>query len=247
MALQYEWQSFQGSFTDGNRDYCGISERPDATLYTVIDGSTRGPNGGDLARELACRLVDQFLILDKPVTEPHICNLLQKIHEDLRHTYPGDSASYIIVIQANNKVMTIHAGDCRLGRIGQDKSIDWLTGAHTLANAIINLSDTELAAHPNRHQLTRSFRPQRFQRPEYCQFPLVTNDTLLIATDGFWAEMDSAMQMEFLDGKFTLSEQRRDDRSCLLLRRRPSDFTTEVTNEINNQANIYIKSIGLSL
>jgi hypothetical protein len=46
--------SFQGSLTDDNRDYCGISERPDATLYTVIDGSTRGPNGGNLARELAC-------------------------------------------------------------------------------------------------------------------------------------------------------------------------------------------------
>jgi hypothetical protein len=54
MALQYEWLSFQGSLTDDNRDYCGISERPDATLYTVIDGSTRGPNGGNLARELAC-------------------------------------------------------------------------------------------------------------------------------------------------------------------------------------------------
>ena len=138
------------------------------------------------------------------------------------------------MVQADNsQVMTIHAGDCRLGRIKQDKSIDWLTRAHTLANAITDISDTELAAHPNRHQLTRSFKPQRFYQPEHREYPLVENEALLVATDGFWAEMDSAMQVEFLEGKFTPSEQRRDDRSCLLLRQKPSDSTMEVTSKIN--------------
>lgn len=243
MVLQYEWQSFQGTLTDDNRDYCGIAERLDATLYAVIDGSTRGPHGGDLAKELACNLIDKFIALDKPATKPDVLAFLEETHKKLRFQYPADSASYFILIQTGeSQVMIIYAGDCRLGRLKQDQSIDWLTTTHTLANAITDLSDEELSSHPNRHLLTRSFRPQCFIQPEYCQFSLLPNDTLVIATDGFWAELDSAMQTELLKGNYAPSEQIRDDRSYLLLQRRPLDLRIEMVNKINNQENIYIRS-----
>jgi len=54
--------------------------------------------------------------------------------------------------------------------------------------------------------------------------------------------MNFDMRIEFLEGKVVPSEQNRDDRSCLLLRQRQSDYTMEVTNKINNQENIYIQS-----
>lgn len=242
--MQYEWQSFQGTLTDDNRDYCGIAERPDATLFAVIDGSTHGPQGGDLAKDLACHLVDKFMVLDKPVTKQNVLAILQQTHRKLRFQYPADSASYFIMVQADDdQVMVIHAGDCRLGRLlNQKQSIDWLTTVHTLANAITDLSDAELSAHPNRHLLTRSFRPRQFVHPEYCQFSLFPDDSLVIATDGFWAEMDSAMQTEFLKGNYSSLEKIRDDRSCLLLHRKLPDSTADVAKIINNQENIYIQS-----
>lgn len=239
MVLGYEWHSFQGTGTKDNRDYCGIARRIDWTMSVVIDGATRGPSGGELARELACRLVDQFLGHEVPVDTAQICNQLQLAHTDLRHRYPADSASYLIMIDTHDgQLMTAHAGDCRLGKLRHDKSIEWLTKPHCLANATTHLAETELAAHANRHQLSRSFRPRRFQEPEYGHVAYLPDDVLLIATDGFWAEMNSLEQSELLEGKYRPSGSVGDDRSCLLLR---ATSKTGKAEQVKNSENIYIQ------
>lgn len=239
MVLGYEWHSFQGTGTKDNRDYCGIARRPDSTMSVVLDGATRGPSGGELVRELAYRLVDQFLGHDMPVDAAQIYNQLQQAHKDLRHRYPADSASYLIMIDTHDgQLMTAHAGDCRLGKLRKDKSVEWLTKPHCLANATADLAETELAAHANRHQLSRSFRPRRFQEPEYGQFTSLPDDVLLIATDGFWAEMNSLEQSELLEGRYKPSGSVRDDRSCLLLR---STSQTRKAEQVESSENIYIQ------
>jgi serine/threonine protein phosphatase PrpC len=244
MALHYEWHSFSGSLTDDNRDCCGIAERPDAWLAIVVDGSTTGPHGGELARELACRLVDGFLASDPPVTEQQICDLLRKAHEDLRLQYPADSASYFIAVHGEQgSLMTLHAGDCRIGRVGQDNAIEWLSGVHTLANATAPVSDAALAVHPGRHLLTRSFRPRQFEQPECGQCSLMPDEELVIATDGFWAGMDAARQADFIEGKLPASDDRLDDGSCLLLRQEP-DGSAGIAGKVYSGDNIYIRSIG---
>ncbi len=243
MAFEYEWQSIPGNITSDNRDYCGIAERPDATLYAVIDGATQGPFGGDLAKALARHLVDQFLELDGPFTESQISYLLQHIHVVLRRQYPADSASFFIMVQTNDGTMvTAHAGDCRLGRLKPDKSIEWLSRAHTLANALGDLSDSALIASPNRHSLTRSFSSGRLPDPEYGQFALLPDDTLLIATDGFWAELNSKAQVKFLEGSHASSEEAVDDKSCLLLRNKVSPVPTRQIRKTAKQENFYFRS-----
>ncbi len=242
MAFEHEWHSLQGTLTRDNRDYCGIAERPDATLYVVIDGATRGPCGGDLARELACHLVDQFLEMDEPFARIQISRLLQNIHAKLCRRFPADSASFFILVQTNDRqIMTAHAGDCRLGRMRPDKSVEWLSKAHTLANAVDDLSDTALIAHPNRHCLTRSFRAGRLPNPEYGEFSFLPDDTLLIATDGFWAELNSSGQTEFLEGTFTSSEKEADDKSCLILGNRVSREAIELPDQAGKSDNLYFR------
>ncbi len=183
MVLSYEWYSYQGTVTKNNCDYCGISIRSDSTLYVVVDGATRGQSGGELARDLVGSLVDQFLAFDKTPDMVQICDQLRLSHEKLRYDYPAASASYLIILDTHDgKLLTAHAGDCRLGKLNKDKSIEWLTKAHTLANAIASLTEEDLTVHPNRHQLTRSFRPRGFIEPEYDDFILLKGDVLLVAT-----------------------------------------------------------------
>lgn len=242
MVFEYEWRSSPGTITSDNRDYCGIAERPDAPLYVVIDGATRGPSGGDLAKELARHLVDQFLEFNEPFAEIQISNLLQNIHTELRRRFPADSASLFILVQTSDgSIMTAHVGDCRLGRLKSDKSIEWLSKPHTLANAIEDLSDSALIANPSRHSLTRSFRPGRLPDPEYGRYPLKQDDTFLIATDGFWAELNSSDQAEFLEGKFASSEKGADDRSCLILGNKMSRVPTDSSGQAGEPDNIYCR------
>ena len=219
MALSYKWYSYQGTATKNNRDYCGIAKRSDSTLYIVTDGATRGTSGDKLAKELTHSLVDRILKYEDRIDMKYICNQLQKLHKELRYRYPADSTSYLVLLDRHDgKIRTAHAGDCRLGKLRHDKSIEWLTKPHCLANALTDLCETELVKHDNRHQLTRSFRPKQFQVPEYGQFTFLPDDVLFIATDGFWAEMNVLEQAEFLDGRYARSRSARDDRSCLSLR-----------------------------
>ena len=144
----------------------------------------------------------------------------------------------ILLDTHNGQLMTAHVGDCRLGKIGQEKSIEWMTKAHSLANALSELSEAELVAHPNRHQLTRSFKSQRFVEPEYGQFTFQLDDNLIVATDGFWAEMNAMEQSELLEGGYTPIGLKRDDRSCLSLKAIPQ--AGEV-HQIQNLENIYVR------
>lgn len=239
MAFDFEWHSASGALTDDNRDYCGIAERQDAALYAIVDGATRGPHGGELARDLVCRLVDGFIAMDAPVTEDAVCDLLRQAHRDLRRQYAADSASYLIALAMEEGALTaLYAGDCRLGRVVEGQAVHWLTGVHTLANATEDLPDAALSVHPNRHILTRSFRAREFQQPECAPCDLTTGDTLLLATDGFWAEMDTAIQAAFIKGHYPDSAQNHDDISCLVLR----PGTARTADDTGEQENIYIRS-----
>jgi len=218
MAFQYQWHSLQGSFTYDNRDYHGVIEHMGRTLHIVLDGSTRGPNGGELAQQLKACLIKGFSAIEEAFSAENICEILKEAHNDLRHQFPADSASYLIMLETgHDHIITVHAGDCRLGKLKEDQSVEWLTNVHSLANAIAPLSDAKLAIHPNRHQLTRSFRSRGFIEPERNQFSLLPNENFLMVTDGFWAGLNLAEQMEFIEGKYDSSEQECDDISCLHL------------------------------
>lgn len=212
----YYWHSQQGSLTADNRDFCGIAEITGASICTLVDGSTSSPKGGELARNLVHNLLKKFMKLDSVPSSVIMLDFLKCAHVDLRRQHPADSASYIIAIQDNDRsVTTIHAGDCRLGRITQSGTIQWLTKVHTLANAIHDISDHELRSHPNRHQVSRSFRGRRFMSPECNVFDLQYSDSgLLLASDGFWANLSEDEQLKRLRG-VTANDALLDDVSVL--------------------------------
>ncbi len=217
MKLNYQWRSFQGAVTSDNRDYCGVAERQEATMYIVVDGASRGPGGGVLAQDLVHYLVDEFLLLEEPTESDSINNLLIQAHQNLRYQYVSDSASYCIAIHTNStQLMVYYSGDCRLGKINMDGGISWLTCPHTMANAIKKVSEEELISSPIRHILTRSFRSQRFQQPECLNYFLEEKESLIIATDGFWADISPEIQTKLIKGEL-LTKKAKDDISFILL------------------------------
>lgn len=198
----YYWYSKQGSLTPDNRDFCGIAEAYRTTLCILVDGATSSPKGGELARALVCHLLESFVRLVQPPSSDNMIDLLVLAHTDLRRLYPADSASYIIALGGSNHfVTTLHAGDCRLGRITRHGTIQWQTAVHSLATAIHDLKDHELSSDPNRHQLTRAFKGRRFQPPECNISDFQDSDSsLLLASDGFWADLPEDEQLNVLRG-----------------------------------------------
>jgi len=220
MALECEWRSQQGTLTGDNRDCFGIAQRDGVTLYIVADGSTSSPGGGTLARKLVQQISTAFPLMEHSPSDESLIALLRQQHADLRCDHATDSASYLMAVHVTeSQLLVLHAGDCRLGRVNRDQSINWLTPAHTLANAVQSLTEDELASHPDRHYLTRSFRGRHFQAPAIGRFSLYAQDHLIIATDGYWADLPPDMQNAFEAGGPLPEDYSGDDVSILVLKK----------------------------
>jgi serine/threonine protein phosphatase PrpC len=186
MAGEITWRSEQGTHTKDNRDQCGVGLREDATLCIVLDGSTSGDNSGEFARQIAQNLIEWFVVAGEVTTEAII-----------------------------DGVRVLHAGDCLAGvRVGSSP-IDWRTIPHTLANATDEMSIEDLARSPLRNRITRSFRSREFVMPEVSDLALASDQTLVLATDGFWAALDYEQQAQFLAGEALPKQGACDDCSVL--------------------------------
>ncbi|MCB9995155.1 MAG: protein phosphatase 2C domain-containing protein [Rhodospirillales bacterium] len=216
MRVTASWHSQQGKRTEDNRDYCGVGLRADAALFIVLDGSTSGQRSGELARQIAREFIDWFIDDALDVTADILTEKLRKIHETLSSKFSADSASYVIAyIEDEKPVLVLHAGDCLLGQYDGENPVQWQTRPHTLANITEEIPIAELVKYPARNLLVRSFRSSEFMPPEVTGIEPAASHSLILATDGFWAELDAGQQFSFLDGHAPPIEDDGDDRSAL--------------------------------
>ena len=244
MGIEANWHSQKGNKTEDNRDYCGIGIRSGATLCIVLDGSTSGPKGGELARQVAHELIDWFVGVDTDMNAQAIIEIVQNIHNSLSRQFPFDSASYVIaLIQDKNPLLVLHSGDCLLGQHdGKNNQVRWLTKPHTLANATRGMSVVSLVDCPARHLLTRSFRPKEFMVPEASEIKIQLGDSFIVATDGFWAELNFEEQIEFMKAREIPMIGESDDQSVLRILIRGDQVDSEFITGDNTLDNYYMKT-----
>lgn len=228
MAFEIGWHCQQGTGTADNRDYAGIGIRGDSILAIVLDGSTSGSASGVFARAIASTIVDWFVTGAAEITVESLTEQLRMTHATLSKDFRRDSASYVLLHAGPaQSALVLHAGDCLVGRVDANGRTSWLLQPHTLSNALSPVSINVLAEEDARHVLTRSFRSKRFIAPDLSSIEL-DHRPLLVATDGFWAELDSDRQKSFLEGHIQASERERDDRSVLSISRNQGGPSTEV-------------------
>jgi serine/threonine protein phosphatase PrpC len=217
MGIDISWHSQAGKRTKDNRDCGGVGIRAGEALCIVLDGSTTAPNSGALAWQLVREMVDWYVVYDEAITTESLIARLRQSHGTLSRQYPQASASYMIVhIQSQVAILGLHAGDCLLGRRDGTDKIKWLNQPHTLANATELISVATIAGLPTRHRLTRSFRAREFTPPDAVTLKI--EKELVVATDGFWAELNAQEQARFLGGQSVPMPIDGDDRSALRIR-----------------------------
>ncbi|RJT28173.1 hypothetical protein D3227_34925 [Mesorhizobium waimense] len=141
MVVSVRWISQTGTKTKDNRDCAGVGIRKGGALGVVLDGSTSGPDSGDLARKISRALVDWYLSAEGEITSEVLTARIREIHRALSKEHRRDSASYMIAhFRSRREVVVLHAGDCLLGLNDDKAGIDWVSQPHTLANVAGNVS-----------------------------------------------------------------------------------------------------------
>lgn len=220
MRATLQWHTQAGTLTADNRDACAHVELPHANLYLIADGSSSRLGSGELANELIAQLVQG--LRDLPATERSAAQwaeaLLQIItnsHQTLPATYPQAACSYLLLCRLADAAFSVHEGDCCLGLIEPSGTLNWLNSPHCVANWQGSLTHAEVAQEPSRHRLTRCFSARRASNPELNYWPTAPSQHWLLASDGFWAGLDTKQQLSFLRDGNLLAPPTDDDISCL--------------------------------
>jgi PPM family protein phosphatase len=241
MEMQLDWRSQQGTKTGDNRDYGGVGIRPDGVLCLALDGSTSGPKSGELAGQIARDVIDWYVATDENVTAETLTAQLRKTHGSLSKRFPLDTASYVIVrLARTGPALVLHAGDCLLGQWKGKSPLQWLIGPHTLANVIDEILISEIAKNHVRHRLTRSFRAREFIPPDVTEIKVEQGSSLIAATDGFWAELNSEEQAMLMRGQIFPVIGEADDRSVLTLRLLDNEQGIKFSLNDDRSENFYI-------
>jgi serine/threonine protein phosphatase PrpC len=233
MDFNYRWHSFSGSNTIDNWDYCGTCAFNKYNLFILTDGATSSPQGGELAKELTLSIIEKFRKTNSNISKQLIISWLKEIHQALRLKYICDCTSYLIaIVTPEENLYTFHAGDCLLGRLIGNQKIEWQLSPHTQANYAGKVDPISISKDPYRNLLTRSFRGKSFIDPEFNCSAITPDDQLILATDGFWADLSVSNQLKLLEGNFEPNNEP-DDVSYLVIQRKSNGNGSSVLSPEN--------------
>lgn len=178
----------------------GAAQNANAWMYVIADGTSK-PGSGELAQSLTEYLVDAFsradpshiASIDAAVETTHV--FLNQARREICPKYPLASASYLVLLVVDAMAASIHEGDCCLGFLSQEQSLEWLSDPHCVANWRGGLAHDLIAASSARKNLFKCMSHRRPHEPSVQSIPITPDAIWILATDGFWAELSKTNQM----------------------------------------------------
>jgi len=190
---------------DGNEDRVGYSYSRDVLLMTVADGMG-GHLGGEVAAEIAIteitrrfqnearhKLKKPFDFLVSAIQSAHRAIVSHAVEQNLLEC---PRTTVVACIVQNGNAYWAHAGDSRLYLLRKGQ-VAARTQDHSRVQMMIDageLTPEAAARHPERNKIFSCLGgvvpPQIATGRE---FPLETGDTIMLSTDGFWAQIPGNM------------------------------------------------------
>ena len=190
---------------DGNEDRVGYSYSRDVLLMTVADGMG-GHHGGEVAAEIAIteitrrfqnearhKLKKPFDFLVSAIQSAHRAIVSHAVEQNLLEC---PRTTVVACIVQNGNAYWAHAGDSRLYLLRKGQLVARTTD-HSRVQMMIDageLTPEAAARHPERNKIFSCLGgvvpPQIATGRE---FPLEMGDTLVLSTDGFWAQIPGSI------------------------------------------------------
>ena len=223
-----------------NKDFAGVAVRTDAILLMVLDGLSSSVNSSSYVRKIATSLTDWFVSTEESINEDVLIRKLRETHSCVCAQFKKEAASYVLAIyRKRSSLLVLHTGDCLLG-FQKTQDISWCIRPHTLANAVEDLAIEQIIASPLRNRLTQCFKVGEFTVPEVTRIESLEKQTIILATDGFWADFSPQQKNSVLSNETELSKYKPQD-DCSILTIKVSHSSAEEIKLRTTGSNIVIK------
>jgi PPM family protein phosphatase len=183
-----------------NNEDCISPKKGTATssdsVFVVCDG-VGGENSGEVASEIVCTAVREYLEKEKPVSGTEkvgIQKAIQLANEKLAMYVTTDatakrmSTTLALVLLGEQSITAAWCGDTRIHHIRNGKVV-WKSKDHSLVSELVSqgeITEEEALKHPKRNVITRSLNA--FNSNNTVDFHEIndfeTGDYLLLCTDG---------------------------------------------------------------
>jgi len=204
--IRYATRTVKGRQRTENRDCAGGRYDGVRGVFVVVDGTSK-PGSEVLAPALVEHIFhgyqEQIERGTQDLTHEQVESLLKVVlydaHSALFSGMATGSASYLVAVVSRRFLTIAYEGDCSAGVVTSIDSITWLTPPHCLANWKRDRGHRQLATDLGRHKITRCFKARRTPEPEFVTRVVIEGETLVFATDGFWAGLNDTDQARMLD------------------------------------------------
>ncbi|BBT92720.1 hypothetical protein KK010_17355 [Enterobacter mori] len=173
-----EWNSQTGSQRTCNHDSAACFVCDQYLAAIIVDAAEKGSQGQAFSYYWSQEVLTLLKKNCEQLHDPNVAiSCLKTVHSTLRNTFLKEVASYSIVIidRVSRNGYLITAGDCRV-RLNET----WLNEPHRLSAFLPQFHEQTSST------LTRRLVVRRFSQPEVIPFVWLTEDRLMLCSDGFW-------------------------------------------------------------
>ncbi|HLD08842.1 MAG TPA: protein phosphatase 2C domain-containing protein [Methylophilaceae bacterium] len=197
-----------------NQDRLAYSYTKDALLLVVADGMG-GHRHGEVAAQLAVKsITDAFQQMATPVLEnpaKFLSAQIQQIHEAIESMTLADDllesprTTIVTAVLQRGELHCAHVGDSRLYHF-RDGRLLYRTEDHSVVQMLHrrgHISKRAMLSHPDRHKLYNCLGGEKLPQIDLAKTQnLRDGDTLLLCTDGLWANLSDEKIGETLHGGY---------------------------------------------
>ena len=186
-------------------------------LFVVADG-VGGQNAGEIASDIACKVISDFLMSMEDEASPEevfslhdkavaMANteILGKSYEQI--IYRGMATTAVVASIKDNRVFISNVGDSRAYLVRRGELVQ-VTEDHTLAHKLVKdgrltSEEIDILEKTNSmpgifHTITRALGDELGVEPDHFEEVLEEDDSLLLCSDGLYGEVDEAEIAEII-------------------------------------------------
>jgi hypothetical protein len=185
-----QWDSRRGRESKHNCDAGGVVVRDHFTFAIVTDAAEgKGVVPASYASDWVKNILN-IIAGETDINPRSVIEIMKKAHSSLRRRYINERACYgaLLFDHASEIAVAYSCGDCRVGRQIGEEPPEWFSTVHSKVNWNGTPFQQWHAEHPDRHIVTQTLNPRRFEPPEQRGMPFIPGASWVLATDGFWIE-----------------------------------------------------------
>ncbi len=198
--------SDQGLVRSRNEDSLFVDETQG--VFIVADGMG-GHLGGEVASELAVRIVREHLLEGSPLNEDAVEAALLEANREVyglslqQAELSGMGTTLSVAVLGGGRLIYGHVGDSRIYLIRKGQ-ISRITRDHTMVEELVEqgaISPEEARNHPRKNVLVRALGTDPDLLVDRGSLPIQAGDTLVLMTDGVYGYLEDQEILQVLEEK----------------------------------------------